>query len=291
MKKLKSLFSVAVVVLATVVFAACGAPSYEKLTVNYTSGLEFLVGEDYSDANVTAKATLSDGSTEDVTSKLTINTSEYNKNTMAKYKIYFEFEGMKESCEVSVVDRITTSSIINDRFAKVINNTFGNGAYSFEMTEVTEIDTNTYTTQTIKQTVDASGNIVSYVKWVVTMGSENVTIYEKWYTGTATAGECVDGVEEETTAVSFSEFNDEIALDAASAGAYLGDAVVLLPGNVYDLKANTQTLTGELTKAGDVYTLTSDSTYTYVNNVLTSINGVDVTFGQATIPAVPELTA
>ena len=46
-----------------------------------------------------------------------------------------------------------------------------------------------------------------------------------------------------------------------------------------------------LVKAGDVYTLTSDSTYTYVNNVLTSINGVDVTFGQATIPAVPELTA
>ena len=68
-------------------------------TTNYLIGIEvsprneyFLVGSDYSSANVVVLAVYSDGSKVDVTNKANINSSKYNKNEVGVYEIIIDYQ-------------------------------------------------------------------------------------------------------------------------------------------------------------------------------------------------------
>lgn len=81
----------------------------------------------------------------DVTSKMKIDSSNYNKNRTGTYTIEGSYKKIKADFEVDVVDKITNSTTINQRLSSVIDNSFRrhNNILSFEATRTSELlDTN-----------------------------------------------------------------------------------------------------------------------------------------------------
>lgn len=261
---------------------ACGGVEYTGLNVQCSQNLEFLVGEDYIDNQIKAVATLSDKTTEDVTGKITIDSSAYKKDVVGKYKIYFKFEEFTEEIEVSVVDKITDTAKINERFNAVIQNSFGTEDYSYEMVFTGKHNNLTFV-QDVKLSVDRNGKIVSCVKWY-TFGkgaSSTNYIFEGWYNGTEENGvfttrSTTDNInfEIKTESKSFADFNNEIELLAKSMELSSNKTLVLIPQEVYNLKSGNNNFSGELTKIENEYVLvTEKATYVYENNILKTLNG------------------
>ncbi len=303
-KLLSLLLAICLVIPCALSLTACGDSKYTALDIEYTADLEFLVGEEYIDNGLKATATTDKGKTEDVTSKVTINSSEYNKNVVGKYKIYVELDELKKSYEVSVVERLTGDASLN-RFKGVIQNTFGDGAYSFSMTTVNTVS---YTvipiTQNIQHSIDADGNILSYVKWSAVDKFTNPNdvveylIYEAWYKGTVESGVTTIRTTSDninytvvTTQQSFAEFNSDIESRADTAGYPANNVPVLLASNVVALTSDNLSLIGELTKTGDIYLFaTNEAKYIYKDNKLQSIDGMNIIFNNVSIPEIPEVT-
>lgn len=79
-------------------------PEYQQFKIQYTQNLEFNVGEDYYDANLRGVAIKLDGTEEDVTDRMEVDTSEYNKEVPGTYRIYCRFEKHVLSYTVTVVE-------------------------------------------------------------------------------------------------------------------------------------------------------------------------------------------
>ena len=289
-KKILSLiFAMCFIMPCMMFLTACGGTKYTGLNVDCTQNLVFLVGEDYSDSQIKALATLSDGSTEDVTNKITINTDNYNKNVAGKYKIYFEFEEFSSNTEVSVVDKITTTTEINKRFSSVVKNSFGDGAYSFEMTFTGKYNETPFV-QNLKYSVNAEGNIITCVKWYL-LDTNSTHIFEGWYNGMADSGVVTirstnDNINYEitTSQKSFAEYNAQIQNLSETMGLEVMGLLTLIPSEVVDIINENSIPYGELIKSENSYILTCDkATYIYEDNKLKFIDGVEIIINQETI--------
>ena len=109
MKNLKK-FAVA---LTLVLVVACFVPmlsgcfktsEYKQFKVRTTENLQIQVGNDYYDANLKGIAVKHDGTEEDVTEMMEVDTSEYNKYVPGEYKIYIRFDTFVFSYTVTVVE-------------------------------------------------------------------------------------------------------------------------------------------------------------------------------------------
>ena len=91
MKKLKFIPIMVCMIMLTIALTGCSLfeSKYKSFKVQYTEGLQLLLGEEWHDDLIKGTATKSDDTEEDVTSKMTIDTSEYKKDQVGKYKIYF----------------------------------------------------------------------------------------------------------------------------------------------------------------------------------------------------------
>ena len=294
MKKFKGILSFAVVLLATIMCTACFGPSYTKMTVVHSDSPEFLIGEDYSDPNLKVTVYLDDDSSEDVTSKATIDTSKYNKNQAGKYDIVVKFDEFSYDYKVEVVEEITKTSSISSRYSKLVETTYGD-SYSFSATYREESWNDICPlTQTIKGKVNADGTMAFYITWSLFFEEEDHLWGEFWYEGTktqgvATIGENAYGIgdlEYEVENMNLLEFSDVIC--------YLDEAMemILTPDVIVDLNDPTLALSGSITKSGDIYTLVSGFlTLTYQNNIIKTINDIAVDWSDVTIPVNNHITA
>ena len=162
-------------------------PTYEKFEVTYTSNLEFLVGEEWKDELIKGTGTKKDDTKEDVTSIMTIDKSEYKKDTPGKYKIYFKLEEITLDYEVSVVEKITDETAINVRLNPVISNSFKrtDNVLKFEASNTTAYDGFNFTEKLIYE--DNNGEYSVYYNWEI----DEDTICEVWYIGTLTEGKMI----------------------------------------------------------------------------------------------------
>ena len=294
MKKFKGILSFAVVLLATIMCTACFGPSYTKMTVTHSDSPEFLVGEDYSDPNLKVTVYLDDDSSEDVTSKATIDTSKYNKNQAGKYDIVVKFDEFSYDYKVEVVEEITKTSSVSNRYSKLVETTYGD-SYSFSATYREELWNDICPlTQTIKGKVNADGTMAIYITWSLFFDEEDHLWGEFWYEGTKTQGVATIG----TNAYGGGDFEYEVAdmslLQFSDAICYLDEAMemILTPDVIIDLNDTSLALSGSITKSGDIYTLVSGFlTLTYQNNIIKTVNGIAIDWSDVTIPVNNHITA
>ena len=294
MKKFKGILSFAVVLLATIMCTACFGPSYTKMTVTHSDSPEFLVGEDYSDPNLKVTVYLDDDSSEDVTSKATIDTSKYNKNQAGKYDIVVKFDEFSYDYKVEVVEEITKTSSVSNRYSKLVETTYGD-SYSFSATYREELWNDICPlTQTIKGKVNADGTMAIYITWSLFFDEEDHLWGEFWYEGTKTQGVATIG----TNAYGGGDFEYEVAdmslLQFSDAICYLDEAMemILTPDVIIDLNDTSLALSGSITKSGDIYTLVSGFlTLTYQNNIIKTINDIAIDWSDVTIPVNNHITA
>ncbi len=294
MKKFKGILSFAVVLLATIMCTACFGPSYTKMTVTHSDSPEFLIGEDYSDPNLKVTVYLDDDSSEDVTSKATIDTSKYNKNQAGKYDIVVKFDEFSYDYKVEVVEEITKTSSVSNRYSKLVETTYSD-SYSFSATYREESWNDICPlTQTIKGKVNADGTMAIYITWSLFFDEEDHLWGEFWYEGTKTQGLATIGMNAYGGGDLEYEVEDMSLLQFSDAICYLDEAMemILTPDVIIDLNDTSLALSGSITKSGDIYTLVSGFlTLTYQNNIIKTINGIAVDWSDVTIPVNNHITA
>lgn len=276
---------------------------YKQFEINYTQNLEFFVGEDYYDANLKGIATKKDNTIVDVTDKMEVDASAYNKNKVGTYKIYCEFEDTKLSYEVKVVEEMTDEYSINLRLQKAINNTFKrneDGVFSYEAfaSNLFEAETGVYVWfNEFMIYEDNNGLINAYLKYDIedVEDSSNVaTAIEMWYQGTKTAGTI-------TTATYGDEAGVEKVEDAdlETFNTMIGFSSMMgLPCSIYaiaidDIVADVEDCV--LTKEEFGYYLECEDGFTAVwdNDIFFEVAEVSYDFTKSsisTIPTVPEAT-
>ena len=299
MKKFKFIPVIVCMIMLAVALTGCNLfkDKYKNFQVQYTPNLQLLLGEEWHDNQIKGTATKSDDTTEDVTSKMTIDTSEYNKDQVGKYKIYFEFEGIKLDYEVEVVSELTNATFISERLYKVMQNSLvaKDGVLSFDATMSQDI---TYMGQSgqVKHTMyyrEDNSIIDVYYKWELVNPDTTVdTVYEIWYNGTVDDGimtiDYQDG-DIESGAGTLEDFDalnellaDELAVMIDASVNYIDIA------GIQTFQSLT-TYTGTLTKNANLYTLAvGTTTITYSNNKLATVNSVNFAYNTTnTIPTAP----
>ncbi|MBQ7880672.1 MAG: hypothetical protein IJ358_02375 [Clostridia bacterium] len=299
MKKFKFIPVIVCMIMLAVALTGCNLfkDKYKNFQVQYTPNLQLLLGEEWHDDQIKGTATKSDDTTEDVTSKMTIDTSEYNKDQVGKYKIYFEFEGIKLDYEVEVVSELTNATFISERLYKVMQNSLvaKDGVLSFDATMSQDI---TYMGQSgqVKHTMyyrEDNSIIDVYYKWELVNPDTTVdTVYEIWYNGTVDDGimtiDYQDG-DIESGAGTLEDFDalnellaDELAVMIDASVNYIDIA------GIQTFQSLT-TYTGTLTKNANLYTLAvGTTTITYSNNKLATVNSVNFAYNTTnTIPTAP----
>lgn len=301
MKKLRYFLTLAVVLsFSAMIFAGCsisfGGSDYKQFVVHYTENLQFLVGEDYYDARLKGVATKKDDTTVDVTDRMTVNTSEFKKETPGVYKIYCEFEGIKVNYEVSVVSEITNIATINARIENVQANTFkrdAEGVFSYEASNSSEysegVNFNEYMIY-----IDDNGELSIYLRYEAESSTEpedKQTAIEYWYYGTEDDGSLTmktyDGEEkvETVTDMTLSDFQGMIVLISAEM------PVSIIPYGMEDTLTVADNATLVRNQDGS-YTLTEiDDSETYVvsykDNIFTEIYGVEYIFPKSSTAEIP----
>ena len=299
MKKFKFIPVIVCMIMLAVALTGCNLfkDKYKNFQVQYTPNLQLLLGEEWHDDQIKGTATKSDDTTEDVTSKMTIDTSEYNKDQVGKYNIYFEFEGIKLDYEVEVVSELTNATFISERLYKVMQNSLvaKDGVLSFDATMSQDI---TYMGQSgqVKHTMyyrEDNSIIDVYYKWELVNPDTTVdTVYEIWYNGTVDDGimtiDYQDG-DIESGAGTLEDFDalnellaDELAVMIDASVNYIDIA------GIQTFQSLT-TYTGTLTKNANLYTLAvGTTTITYSNNKLATVNSVNFAYNTTnTIPTAP----
>ena len=302
MKKFKFIPVVVCVIMLAVALTGCNLfkDDYKTFQVQYTPNLQLLLGEEWHDDLIKGTATKSDDTEEDVTSKMTIDTSEYNKDKLGKYKIYFEFSGIKVNYEVEVVNEITNSALITSRLQQVCKNSFEakdgvlnfNAHYSNDVTyNEAEGKLNQYLVY--KQNGE---NINIYYKWEESSAdlSASSAIYQMWYIGTAESGTItlysnlgeVD-VATDMTIADFDATTYSIAEQIVQVYSEL-DAYMIVESF---FEAKDLIFAGSLTKNAGLYTLqeTDIGTIKYQDDKVIYIDGISVTYNEATIPQIPAI--
>lgn len=288
MKKLKFGIFALILVCSSLLMTACNlfGPSVVKLEVEYTAGLQLLVGEEWVDDLIKGTAVYSDDTEKDVTKDMKIDKSDYDKTKPGKYDIEFSYQGVSVDYEVEVVSKITNATTINYRLSKVIDNTFkrNDDVLSFEATKTHETTSGDFIESLVF--VDNGGTISAYTKWIL----DDETILEMHYNGTED-----NGVE---TAI-FNEYNTneyaDWSLEEYSLHLLTTAEALLLPAEVTPsgiLALEEDIYAGELTLENDIYTLThEDNELKYKNNVVTTLNGAELTFPKATTTTIPSYTS
>jgi len=116
MKKLKILSVLCAMLCCMFMLPGCSlfkGLDATNFVVYYTIGQEFLVGEEFSDANLRGVATLKDGSEKDVTKEMKIDKSDFNKNEVGTYTISCRYGIFEASFNVYVVEEVTHTASIN----------------------------------------------------------------------------------------------------------------------------------------------------------------------------------
>lgn len=307
MKKFRyAICSVLLLALSLVFMAGCEfsfGSKYTQFEIEYTKNLEFFVGEDYYDALLKGIGTKKNDEKEDVTSKMTVDVSEYNKNEVGTYKIYCEFEGIKLNYEVKVVDEMTDLYSINYRLQKAIDNTFKrdeNGVFSYEAksTSIFEPETDLFVNFNEHLIYEDYDGVISiYVKYSISSidnpGVEE-SVIEMWYYGLQGIGTITLKEYENETVTTMEGSVDDYG---TIIGVY---AEAGLPINIYPIGLNDLDIAGveegTLTMQDNVYTLDMGYGYSFVweDNVFTYVMGAKYTFpkGELTIiPTAPEATS
>ena len=298
MKNIKKVSFITALVLVVACFmpilTGCfGGSDYKQFGIKYTLNLEFLVGEDYSDPNLKGTAVKKDGTEEDVTDRMTVNKSAYNKDVVGTYKIYCEFEGIETSYEVKVVNEITNELNVNLRLQDAIENTFKrdeDGVFSYEAT------CSTYYQEGVNLDEymifhDDNEDLSIYLKYSVTSQTDptdTAVAIEYWYFGTKELGTLTVKSYGGTTTVDTVE---DISLDDFNGVLYLTE----LPNSVFalgigDVEADVEDCV--LTKTGDTYRIECLDGFnvTYTNNVIEEVNGVEYTFPMSDLAEIPSIS-
>jgi len=299
MKKLKFMPLVVCMVMLAIALTGCKLfkNDYKDFKVQYTLGLQLLLGEEWHDDNIKGTATKSDGTEEDVTSKMTIDTSKYNKDQVGKYKIYFEFKDTELSYEVEVVEQITNSALISSRMSKVMQNSFvaKDGSLSFDAQMVTPF---TYESGSFElvQTMyyrEVDGLLHIYYMIETMYVDEPISTLEFWYagdseTGLMTADYNNPEVDNDIDILSsLAEFKTEIQSIVSGVATELGQTFTHI--NMSDIFAlpEISTYAGVLTMNQNLYTFeNSDIIVTYKNGKVEDLGGI--TFAFDTTNAIPE---
>lgn len=298
MKKFKTLSLAIAVVILGGILTGCFGPSYKSFQVQYTPNLELLIGEEWHDDLIKGIATKSDDTEVDVTDKMTIDTSEYNKDVAGKYKIYFEFEGIKVNYEVSVVEQITNSTFITSRLQNVYENSFvaKDGVLSFDATY-----SNTITVEGEQGKINQyllyrenNGELDVYYKWEVEDATETASLLEMWYQDTKTNGVLtVQDAEGNVVVYEESELYD-VDVFNYSFGSTMAETFTELDSYIdieTILSQKDEIFTGTLTKNQDLYALnTSYGAVCYKNNKIINAGGIEFEYDTTeTIPTTPEV--
>ena len=159
------------------VLAGCTAVSdYRKLNLEYTNNLEFLVGEDYYDANLKGYAIKADASKEDVTKIMKIDSSTYNKNTVGTYIITCKFEEFEKSYSVRVVNQISNVALINERLEQALKTSFktdATGKLNYEAENSVILQGTKFDERLVYS--ENNGIIAAYLKWSLNNNVINTT--------------------------------------------------------------------------------------------------------------------
>lgn len=289
MKKIKfGIFSL-VLACTTLLLTACNlfGPSLKKFEVQYTSDLQLLVGEEWSDDLIKGTAFYSDDTKKDVTKDMKIDTSNYNKSKAGKYDIEFSYKDSNVSYEVEVVDKITDSNNINYRLEKVLEKTFKrtNNQLSFEATKTSVVSNTEFVESLIY--IEKNGQISAYTKWVL----DSETVLEMHYNGTKDSGVETSVFSSENETIEYENWS----LDQYSAHLLLVGQTLVLPAEITPsgiLSLTDVIFDGELTLENNVYTLVStDNKLEYKNNVLTTINEIELKVPKRSDTTIPEFTS
>lgn len=286
MKKLRyALCTVLVLAFSVFFIAGCdffNVSDYKQFEIEYTKNMEFLVGENYHDPLLKGYATKKDDTIEDVTSKMTIDSSAYNKNAVGQYTIDVTFEGTKLSYSVNVVEEIANETEINVRLQKAIDNTFvrdNNGKFSYKA-ENSQTSNNVTFAETLIYK-DVNGVIDIYLKYEYSseLYLESNAEMEFWYTGNSESGNLYMNDEEGVTCeeVTIEDLTYIIAICQGS----------IYPIHIDDISADVSECVLTLDQDG-YHIIGSDFEIDYKNNLIYSVNGVSYDFQTTEVaPALP----
>jgi len=285
MKKTKFITMLICMFILTVFLTGCNLNSgYSQFEIRYTKNLQLFVGEEWHDDLLKGIATKSNGKTEDVTSKMTVDTSKYNKNKVGKYKICCEFADIKIDYEVEVVNEITDTAQITARLQKVMENSIvaKNGVLSFDVLISQDV---TYMEEDgqIKQYMYYRENnsiIDMYYKWDLVKGDNAETMLEIWYNGIIDEGFMFVDYNDEITSEIFSGEAELFYVDTINTtfSVELEDLIdeIVTFMDVESLQyMSTAMYSGSLHKYSDMYVLSNSGVYiSYVDGKISSFNGV-----------------
>ena len=273
---------------------------YDSFQVRYTSNLQLLLGEEWHDDLIEGTAEKSNGKTVDVTSKMKIDTSEYNKDQVGKYKIYFEFADTKLSYEVEVVSELTNATFVTNRLYNVMQNSLvaKEGVLSFDasMSQTFTYQEEDFQINQYMYYRECDGVVNMYYKWEMVYEDNSTETYiELWYTGNISEGiitidyndESIDNEAIDAELADFDTINISIAEGIVEE---IGESVSYIDIEGVQLLPNLTSYNGTLTKNSDIYTLSvqGEPMATYSNNKLMSFNGINFAFDTTnTIPTAP----
>lgn len=287
MKKFKYGVFALILVCACFFMSACdffkSEPKVEEFVVQYTRDLEFFVGENYHDDLIQGTAIYTDKTEKDVTSKMEVDTSDYDKTKVGTYEIKFKYEGIKVSYNVNVVDKMTDTISINARMADVVAETFKrtNNVLSFEASNETTYEGLAFAEDLVY--VDNNGVVSAYVSWSL---SEEKFV-EFYFNGTKDSGTVamvapLEGVLLEYPDVSIDDFSVFVIMSASEQGW----PAILNPSDILVLEESSYS--GELSVNDGVFTLTKDGySLQYKNNKIFALDGAEITFPKKTSTIIP----
>lgn len=302
MKKFKY-FIVGVVAFCCVLLTGCffDSNSIENLEVTYTVGQQFFVGEEWKDDLIAGTATYSDGSEKSLKREdLTIDTSKYDNTKVGTYKIYCEYEGIKTSLKVNVVDEMTDAYSIKRVTNSMVENSFKevNNHLEFKCTYISSdaSEYDTYYKQTLEYKV-IDNNV--YEHYILNLTDDNGTaeymLAELLYVGTKDEGvmsvkyvvaesESTLTYEIETQLSTLQEFETSIKEFATemSIGRYLdGSQFVNFYTDTYPYYAPSKLVK---TDTGYQMTLSENGTIIFKNNKLSEVKGIKIEY-ETNIPS------
>ncbi|MBE7074653.1 MAG: hypothetical protein E7376_01565 [Clostridiales bacterium] len=190
-KKIISLNLLLCLSFLCICLTGCFSPRVEKLEVQYTSNIQFFVGEDWHDDLIKGTAIYSDDTEKDVTEDLNIDTSDYDKTQVGEYDIVFEYEDIEVKYQVKVVEEMTNLTSIQKRIEPCFQNAFKaqNGVLEFSATISEYVEEDLYLKQTIQYKLE-NNTLKEYYKLEYTNESESdcMSLFEILYVGDLTNG-------------------------------------------------------------------------------------------------------